>query len=86
MQYAYYDLGEQKKNATVEITLSAATSVLLLDQGNLELLQHEQKYKSIDQYVYLSPYRITIPEERHWYIAIENPGMEHNVRVLPAKA
>ena len=87
MQYAYYDLGEQKENATVEITLSSAANVQLLDTANYDLFRHHQEHKSIGQYVYLSPHRITIPEKRHWYVAIEAPGeMTHSVRILPATA
>ena len=34
MQYIKYDLGNQKKNSVVEITLSAATNVMLMDKVN----------------------------------------------------
>ena len=87
MQYAFYDLGVQRKGSTAVITLSAATNVQLLDQANLDLLRHNVEYKAaIGQYVYMSPHRMTIPESGHWYVAIENPtAMQHSVKVLPPK-
>ena len=86
MQYIKYDLGNQRKGSVVEITLSAATNVMLMDKVNLDLMQNSHKYNYIGHYVTMSPHRMTIPEDKHWFLVIELLGtIKHSVKVIPPK-
>ena len=81
MQALIYDLGYQKKGTTIEIKLPFATNVRLFDKVNCDLFRNKQKHTFYGGYVKVSPYRMAIPEEKHWYIAVDVQGDTSNVNV-----
>ena len=84
MQYIIYDLGDQKKGSVAEIQLSAATNVRLIDKLNLDYMKTGHDYTYFGGYVSVSPYRITVPESKHWYVLIDLVGqVKHSVAVRP---
>ena len=86
MEYVLYDLGEQKKGSIAEVQLSSATNVRLIDKVNLDLFKYGQKHTYYGGFVQKSPYRISIPESRRWFVMIDLSGqLKHSVIVHPAK-
>ena len=86
MQYVIYDLGQHPKGSVVEIQLSSATNVRLMDKVNLDYMKNNREYNYYGGYVSSSPYRIAIPESRHWYVLIDLVGqLKHSVIVHPPK-
>lgn len=87
MNFSYYDLKNLDKGQVVEVQLSAAANVRLMDASNYTNYKNGRKHKYYGGYVTKSPYRITVPNSGHWYVTIDLGGysgtVRHNVQVLP---
>ncbi len=87
MRYSYYDLGHRNKGEIVEVQLSIAANVRLMDSSNYSSYRKGRKHKYYGGYVKQSPFRITIPSLGHWYVTIDLGGysgtVKHSVQVLP---
>lgn len=87
MKFSYYDLGNRNKGEVVEVQLSVAANVRLMNSSNYSNYKNGKRHHYYGGYVKRSPYRITIPSSGHWYVTIDLGGysgtVKHNVRVLP---
>ena len=87
MNYSYYDLGQRNKGEIVEVRLSAAANVRLMNFSNYSNYKNGRKHHYYGGYVKTSPYRIPIPASGHWYVTIDLGGyagkVKHSVNVLP---
>ena len=86
MQYLIYNLDYQKKDNVVEVSLSAAANVRLMDSMNYDLYKNNQQHKYYGGLVTVSPYRMAIPKDGRWVVlidAIPDPKFKHNVKILP---
>ena len=87
MKFSYYDLGHLSKGQVVEVCLSAAANVRLLDSSNYNNYKNGRHHRYYGGYVKKSPYRIIVPNSGHWYITIDLGGysgtVKHSVQVLP---
>ena len=61
MNFSYYDLGNQKRGEIVEVQLSAAANVRLMDSSNYNSYKNGRRHKYYGGYVKRSPYRMQIP-------------------------
>lgn len=83
MQYDLYDFGDRPKGTILEITLSTPTTIRLVDKVNFDIFQHGADYRCAKKYVNVSPYRVVIPEDRHWYLMIEPvKNLKHSVKII----
>ena len=89
MNFSYYDLGHRNKGEIVEVKLTAAANVRLMDFSNYNNYKNGGRHHYYGGYVKQSPYRIAIPTSGHWYVTIDLGGysgtVKHNVRVLPGE-
>lgn len=87
MKFSYYDLGNRNKGEVVEVQLSVAANVRLMNSSNYSNYKNGKRHHYYGGYVKRSPYRITIPSSGHWYVTIDLGGyagtVKHSVRVLP---
>lgn len=87
MNFSYYDLGHLNRGQVVEVCLSAAANVRLLDSTNYNNYKNGRRHKYYGGYVKKSPYRISVPSSGHWYVTIDLGGysgsVKHSVQVLP---
>ena len=87
MNFSYYDLGQRNKGEVVEVQLSAAANVRLMNSSNYSNFKNGRRHHYYGGYVKTSPYRITIPNSGHWYVTIDLGGyagkVNHSVNVLP---
>ena len=87
MNFSYYDLGQRNKGEIVEVRLSAAANVRLMNSSNYSNYKNGHKHHYYGGYVKTSPYRIPIPTSGHWYVTIDLGGyagkVKHSVNVLP---
>ena len=87
MNFSYYDLGQRNKGEIVEVRLSAAANVRLMNSSNYSNYKNGRKHHYYGGYVKTSPYRIPIPTAGHWYVTIDLGGyagkVKHSVNVLP---
>ena len=86
MNFSYYDFGYLEKGKIVEVQLSAAANVRLMDSTNYSNYKNGRKHRYYGGYVTRCPYRITVPSAGHWYLTIDLGGysgtVRHNARVL----
>lgn len=86
MKFSYYDLGNLNKGQVVEVQLSAAANVRLMDSSNYSNYKNGRRHRYYGGYVKRSPYKITVPNSAHWYVTIDLGGyagtVRHSVRVL----
>lgn len=79
-QFIHTDLGTRRKGDVVEVTLTAAANVRLLDVTNF------QRYRRGDQHRYYgglarqSPVRIPIPNSGHWHAVVDMQGLRGSTR------
>ena len=87
MKYSYYDLGNRNKGEIVEVKLSVAANVRLMDPSNYYSYRNGRRHHYYGGYVKRSPYRIAIPSSGHWYLTIDLGGysgtIKHSMRILP---
>lgn len=87
LNYSYYDLGHLDKGQVVEVQLSAAANVRLMDSTNYNSYKNGRRHRYYGGYVKRSPYKIVVPNSAHWYVTIDLGGyagrVRHSVRVLP---
>ena len=88
MNFIFFDLGNLQEGTVVEVQLSMATNVRLMDSYNYDLYQNNHKYKFTGGYVKISPYRVAVPADGHWVLTLDMPAsgnLKHTVKVLPKK-
>lgn len=89
MNFSCYDLKNLDKGQIVEVTLSAAANVRLMDYSNYNNYKAGRRHNYYGGNVTRSPYRITVPSTGHWYLTIDLGGyagsVRHSVRVLPGR-
>ena len=86
MNFSYYDFGHLERGRIVEVQLSAAANVRLMDSTKYSNYKNGRRHRYYGGYVTRSPYRITVPNSGHWYLTIDLGGyagkVKHSARVL----
>jgi hypothetical protein len=80
MNFIHNDLGILNGNEVVEVTLSAAANVKLMDSGNFQNYRAGRRHEYFGGYVTQSPTRVAIPRSGHWHVAIDLGGYGGSVR------
>lgn len=86
MNFSCYDFGHLDKGKVIEVQLSAAANVRLMDSSNYNHYRNGKQHRYYGGHVTRSPYRITVPSTGHWYLTIDLGGyagkVRHSARVL----
>ena len=86
MNFSYYDFGHLDKGKVIEVQLSAAANVRLMDSANYNHYKNGKQHRYYGGHVTRSSYRITVPSTGHWYLTIDLGGyagkVRHSARVL----
>lgn len=86
MKFSYRDLGHLDRGQIVEVQLSAAANVRLMDTANFNNYKKGRRHRYYGGYVKQSPFKIPVPSSGHWYLTIDLGGyagtVTHSVRVL----
>jgi hypothetical protein len=87
MDYSVYDFKQLKRGDVIEVTLSAAANVLLLDSSNYSSFRAGRQHRYYGGLARRSPTHLTVPRNGHWYVVIHIGGLRgsvrHGARVLP---
>ena len=87
MQFIKHDLGQRTSGEIVEVTLSNAANVRLMDSSNFQNYRNGRRHRYYGGHVKHSPFRLKIPNSGHWYVAVDLGGYSgrvgSSVRVLP---
>lgn len=86
MKRAKYDLGQRSLGDIVEVTLSLAANVRLLDRLNYQNYRNGRRHEFYGGYCETSPVRMSIPRTGYWYVAVDLDGyagrVKSSVRVI----
>ena len=87
MQFIKHDLGQRTSGEIVEVTLSSAANVRLMDSSNFQNYRNGRRHRYYGGSAKRSPVRLKIPNSGHWYVAVDLGGYSgrvgSSVRVLP---
>ena len=89
MQFIQHDLGQRSGGEIVEVTLSSAANVRLMNSSNFQSYRNGRRHRYYGGYAKRSPVRLQIPNSGHWYVAVDLGGYSgragSSVRVLPGR-
>jgi hypothetical protein len=74
MEHLRYDLGNLKKGSTVVVTLQNRANVQLMTSSEYTNYKAGRRYRYHGGRVTRSPFRITVPSNGHWIVAIDLGG------------
>lgn len=74
MEHLRYDLGNVKKGSTVVVTLKNQANVQLMPLSEYNNYKAGRRYQYHGGRVTQSPFRITVPSNEHWVVAIDLGG------------
>jgi hypothetical protein len=74
MEHLRYDLGNLKKGSTVVVTLKNQANVQLMPLSEYNNYKAGRRYRYHGGRVTQSPFRITVPSNEHWVVAIDLGG------------
>lgn len=80
MNFVHNDLGVLNGNEIVEVTLSSAANVRLMDSSNFSSYRSGGRHQYFGGYVTRSPFRLPVPRSGHWHVAIDLGGHAGSVR------
>jgi hypothetical protein len=80
MQFSHHDLGQRRQGEIVEISLSAAANVRLLDSSNLHAYRRGARHSYVGGLAKRTPVRLRIPNSGHWHVAVDMRGLRGSVR------
>lgn len=84
MEHLYWDLGSVKKGATVVVTLRNQANVQLMTSSEYRSYKSGGRYRYLGGRVKRSPYRVTVPTNDHWFVAIDLGGLSGRVNASVA--
>lgn len=74
MNFLQNDLGHRKSGELVEVTLSRAANVRLMDSSNFQNYRNGRQHRFHGGQATRSPMRLQIPHAGHWYVAVDLGG------------
>lgn len=74
MEHLSYDLGNLKKGSTVVVTLQSRANVQLMTSSDYTNYKAGRRYRYHGGQVTRSPFRITVPSNGHWVVAVDLGG------------
>jgi len=87
LQFIHNDLGQRKAGEIVEVTLTSAANVRLMNSSDFNSYKSGRRHRYIGGLAKKSPLRLQIPSSGHWHVAVDMQGLRGStrasVRMLP---
>ncbi|MGI8434104.1 MAG: DUF1883 domain-containing protein [Nocardioidaceae bacterium] len=74
MEHLRYDLGSLKKGSTVVVTLQNQANVQLMTSSDYSNYKAGRRYRYHGGRVTRSPFRVSVPSNGHWVVAVDLGG------------
>lgn len=74
MQFIKHDLGEMIGGEIVEVSLTSAAYVRLMDNANFRYYRSGRRHKSYGGHYNTSPVKLKIPYPGYWIVAVDLAG------------
>jgi hypothetical protein len=71
-----FDLGWLARATKVLVHLDAVANVRLLTRDNVSAYRQRNAYRMTGGVALSPPFRISIPADGHWYVAVDTEGLE----------
>lgn len=87
MRFIHTDLGNRRRGEIVQVTLTRAANVRLMNTSNFNNYKNRRRYNCYGGLAKRSPVNIQIPNSGHWHLTVDMDGLrgstKASVRVLP---
>jgi hypothetical protein len=80
MQFLHTDLGILDGDEVIEVTLSNAANVRLMDSSNFQRYRSGTDHRYFGGHATHSPFRLPVPSPGHWHVAVDLGGYAGTVR------
>jgi hypothetical protein len=80
MEFIRHDLGYVSQGTLVEVNLSAAANVRLMDSANFNNYQAGRRHEFYGGLSQQTPIHLTVPHDGTWYVAVDMQGLRGSVR------
>jgi len=80
MNFTHYNLGQKSKGEVLEITLTNAANVRLMNYSNFSNYKNGKKHEYYGGYITKSPYKIVIPSLGTWHVTVDVEGLQRSTR------
>lgn len=88
MNFIQYDLGSRKSGEIIEVTLTAAANVRLMQSSDFNNYKNGRRHSYKGGLVKRSPYQIAIPSSGRWYLTVDMQGLrgstKSSIQILPS--
>ena len=90
MQFIHSNLGHVERDAVVEVTLTSAANVRLMNSSNFNAYRNGRRHQFIGGLAKHSPIKLRVPSSGTWHVAVDMQGLRGSTkasfRVIPAAA
>jgi hypothetical protein len=80
LQFIHNDLGQRKAGEIVEVTLTSAANVRLMNSSDFNSYKSGRRHRYIGGLAKKSPLRLQIPSSGHWHVAVDMQGLRGSTR------
>lgn len=80
MNFTHYNLGQKSKDEIVEITLTNAANVRLMNNSNFYNYRNQERHQYYGSYITRSPYKLVIPSSGIWHVTVDVAGLQRSTR------
>lgn len=80
MNFTHYNLGHKSKSEIIEITLTNAANVRLMNSSNLSNYENGRRHQYYGGYITKSPYKLVIPSSGIWHVTIDVEGLQKGTK------
>jgi hypothetical protein len=86
MEFIKFDITNAQGGSYIEVEISAAANVMLMDSSNFNSFKAGRNYRYQGGYVQRSPHRLVVPSNGSWKLVVFNPhggAVRASMRILP---
>ncbi|MGW2684623.1 DUF1883 domain-containing protein [Streptomyces sp. NPDC001414] len=79
LDHIYKDLGNLKKGSTVVVALRNQANVQVMTRSGYSNYKSGRRYRALGGRVIRSPYRVAVPSDGHWVVAVDLGGFSGRI-------
>ncbi|RVP99669.1 DUF1883 domain-containing protein [Sinorhizobium meliloti] len=80
MNFIHFDLGQKRHGEVIEVNLTAAANVRLMDSSNFSSYKNGRRHQYVGGLARQSPLRLAVPRSAHWHVAVDMQGLRGSTR------
>ena len=85
MKFLKFDIGNCQRGEVVEVTLTNGANVRLMSSSNFSYYKSGRQHSFIGGLARTSPVRLQVPNNGHWYVAVDMQGLRGTTRASVRK-